>query len=231
MNKILNIIKILLFILLVILNSIYLSTFGPSASIYIFYLLLLLIFGLLMFKDLIQKNKINNDRMFNLIFIFLELIMIFIFIRALFDQHFIYNSDYYVNLIKKYNNDEFMIMAPSDIESINIFYIVQSSGYLCLMLLLILTYRKINLEKKESKYSMVSLTCFYISICTIIPTILYISATLDNVLWFLILNIVLVVTEIYRLICDNHIKREWIIYVSFFFNMAAFIAIFINIFY
>lgn len=231
MNKFLNITKVFLFILLVILNSIYLSNFGLSSGIYIFYLLLLLIFGLLMFKDLIQKNKINNDKMFNLIFIFIELIMIFVFIRAIFDQHFIYNSDYYMNLINEYNNGEFMIMSPSDVESINMFYIIQSSWYLIIMLLLILTYRKINMEKKESKYSMISLTCFYISICTIIPTISYISSTKDNVLLFLVLNIVLVGTEIYRLINDNHRKREWIIYVSFFFNLAAFIAIFINMFY
>lgn len=226
MNRILNILKILLFMLLIALNCIYIRGFGLLSYIYLFYLLLLLTFGLLMFKDLIKKDKINDNKVYNIILVFLELTMIFIFVRAIFDQRFLYNSNYYTSLIMGYNN-----IFIDNVKLINIFYIIQSSWYLNIMLLLILIYRKINIEKRESKYSMISLTCFYISICTIIPTILYISATLDNVLWFLILNIILVVTEIYRLIHDNHIKREWIIYVSFFFNLAAFIAIFINMFY
>lgn len=228
MNKILSIIRMILFVILVVFNIIFIKTFGIQNTINVIYLILLLVFGLLMFKDLLKKNKINNDKFYNWLCIFIELVLLFIFGRVLLDKSFLYNSNYYMDIINSYNNRGIDI---DRIKSISFNYIIQNCWYLSVLLVSILIYRKINMERKESKYSLISLICFYISICTIIPTLNYISSTHDNILWFLVLNIVLVFIEIYRLINDNHRKREWIIYISFFFNLAAFIAICINMFY
>ncbi len=230
MNKILNILKLVLCLILLVLNTIYIHIFGLCQQ-YIIYLLFYIVILLLMIKDFLKHNKINFDNVYNLLCIFVELLIIFISCRAIFDPSFLYNSSYYDILLEMNPGNPLNNINLDIIKNININYMNQNCLYFGVLLLLILIYRKINMEKKESKYSAISLTCFYISICTIIPTITYISSSRDNILWFIILNIVLATTEIYRLIHDNHKKREWIIYVSFFFNMAAFIAIFINMFY
>lgn len=225
MNRILNIVKLFLGFILVVLNVIYIHTFGLCNQ-HIIYLVFYVIFFMLLIKDFIKNNKIITDNIYNLLCLFVELLMIFIVCRALFDPSFLYNSSYYDTLLEMGK-----VKHLDSIKDVNINYMNQNCLYFALLLILLLIYRKINVQKMDSKYSMISLSCFYASICTIIPTITYISSTKDNVLWFLVLNIMLVSTEIYRLIKDNRKKREWIIYVSFFFNMWAFISILINMFY
>ena len=95
---------------------------------------------------------------------------------------------------------------------------------------MIIIYRKVNMDRIDSKYHIVSVICLIISISTIIPSFQCLDNSLE-VIPYLLFTIVLTGIEIYRLIKDNHKKREWIIYLSFLFNTFAFITIFINLIY
>ena len=229
MYKFLNIIKSLLTVLLIILNILYIRIFGLSHMIYVIYLILLAIFSSLFLKDLFRHNKINHNIIYNILCIFLLLIMNFVFIVTIYDQGFLYNSEYYKDLIKIYSNMSLSIIENS--KTLNMYYLFQNSLYFCIGLGLIFVYRMLNVEKQSSHYNLVSIICCIISIGTLIPTISFIGDLDANIIWFTVLNICLLVTEIYRLIKDNHKKYEWPIYLSFLFNMFAFIAIFIHLYY
>jgi hypothetical protein len=226
MNKKINILKIILTLLLIFLNIKYISIYGLTSISILIYLVLISILLILFIKDLINKTMINKT--YDILFIIVETIISLIFIRTLYDPSFIYNSNYYTNLLGEFNNYHFGLDI-SDIQYINLLYLDQNIWYFILLLILLLSYRKINMPKKESKYHIVSLICFVISICTVIPSIVCLTSYSHNIIFYLIFNIILVVVEIYRLIKDNHVKKEWIIFLSFFFNLFAFISIFINL--
>lgn len=222
MNKILNILKYIFSFILIIFNIIYIYNFGLTSIYYLIYIGLFSFFIVLLISDLIKKNKINLNNKYNFLCIFVFVVMLLIFYRALCDTNFLYNN---------LNYRELYLINNIDIKLSNILYVSQNSIYFIMLMILLCIYHKINSDKFESNYSFISLLCFVLSIVSIMPSIMFISNSLDNVIFYLLFNILLIIFEIYSLIKYNHKKREWIIYLSFFFNMWAFISIFISIFY
>ena len=109
-----------------------------------------------------------------------------------------------------------------------IFYLSQNMIYFIGLILLLLIYRKINMEKQESKYNSITISCLIISIISIIPSLQCLSGDINH-FKYLAFTIILLGIEIYRLIKDNNKKREWPIYISWIFNTLALISIIVNI--
>ena len=224
MNKKMNILKIIMALILLFLNIKCLSIYGLSSFSILVYLILLLILLLLFINDLLKKITINKT--YDILFIIVEVIICFILFRTLYDPSFIYNSS---NIISELHNYHFGSNLY-DIQYINLMYLNQNSWYLIILIILVLIYRKINLPKTVSKYHIISIICFIISICTTIPSLEYLLGNYNNIIFYLIFNIILVIIEIYRLIKDNYVKKEWIFFIAFLFNLFAFISIFVNLF-
>ena len=185
-------------------------------------MILLLILLVLFINDLLKKITINKT--YDILFVTIEIIICLILFRTLYDPSFICNFN---NIISELHN--YFGSNLSDIQYINLLYLNHNSWYLIILLILVLIYRKINLPKIESKYHIISIICFIISICTTIPSLEYLLGNSNNIIFYLFFNIILVIIEVYRLIKDNHIKKEWILFISFLFNLFAFISIFVNI--
>lgn len=219
MNKILTTIKNILLILNVLFlilfcNKIYFEGFN------MFLYSCILVFTIIIsFKDIIQKNELSNK--YNVLFIATEIIVIFIFLRALYDPAFIFNSSKHMEMIKNTNDN------LDNYKMINFWYLSQNLMYFITMLILLFAYREINIKsKKTSKYSLISVICMFISIGTIITTLECFNNQIDKIP-YLLFNIILLGIEIFELIKNNHKKREWILFIAFLFNLFAFISIFV----
>lgn len=137
MNKILRIIRIILFIIVCFLNiyCIYIRHTGIVSWSNVLYIFLLFIMSILFIKDFIKKRKINDNNTYVIICILCFLIMSFILYRTSFDTSLFFN---------KYFTDP---RYASFIEY-RMPYLKQNMIYFNIMLLLILFYRKINFNKK-----------------------------------------------------------------------------------
>lgn len=223
MNKILNIIKYIFLIISLILTTIYLKEFHITSIYFLTYLVFILLFTYISIKDLIKKNKTSNR--YNILCIIVLLLISFIFYRTLYDNSLIYNSSYYMDLIKQnvtnYNDikDNLKYQVSCYLEQNTICFII--------LLLSLILYRKIDINKKEnSKYSLISLICLILSVISIIPTInIPSNNNIYEIILYLLFTITLIIVEIISLIKNNHKKREWIIYISFIFNLFALIFI------
>ena len=223
MNKILNIIKNIFLIISLILTTIYLKEFHITSIYFLTYLVFILLFTYISIKDLLKKNKTSNR--YNILCIIVLLLISFIFYRTLYDNSLIYNSSYYMDLIKQnvtnYNDikDNLKYQVSCYLEQNTICFII--------LLLSLILYRKIDINKKEnSKYSLISLICLILSVISIIPTInIPSNNNIYEIILYLLFTITLIIVEIISLIKNNHKKREWIIYISFIFNLFALIFI------
>ncbi len=224
MNKITEIIKNTLMILLTILLIKYTILYNQFITLgYMIFISLFTLTLILTLKDYIRKNKIQKDKKYIIISIIYLSIIIFTLIRTLYDKSFIYNSKQYVEEYLKSNPTEIDIL-----KQYNALYFLQNIPYFIGLLLLSLTYRKINMEQQKSKYNTITLTTLIISIISIIPTINCLSGDI-NPYKYLIFTLIILGIEIFFLIKDNHKKREWPIYISWLFNTFALISIIVNI--
>lgn len=224
MNKITEIIKNTLMILLTILLIKYTILYNQFITLgYMIFISLFTLTLILTLKDYIKKNKIQKDKKYIIISIIYLSIITFILIRTLYDKSFIYNSKQYVEEYLKSNPTEIDIL-----KQYNALYFLQNIPYFIGLLLLSLTYRKINMEQQKSKYNTITLTTLIISIISIIPTINCLSGDI-NPYKYLIFTLIILGIEIFFLIKDNHKKREWPIYISWLFNTFALISIIVNI--
>ena len=224
MNKITEIIKNTLMILLTILLIKYTILYNQFITLgYMIFISLFTLTLILTLKDYIRKNKIQKDKKYIIISIIYLSIIIFTLIRTLYDKSFIYNSKQYVEEYLKSNPTEIDIL-----KQYNALYFLQNIPYFIGLLLLSLTYRKINMEQQKSKYNTITLTTLIISIISIIPTINCLSGDI-NPYKYLIFTLIIIGIEIFFLIKDNHKKREWPIYISWLFNTFALISIIVNI--
>ena len=219
MSKIRNILTLILTLLIIKCtkqNSIIGLNYLIFLGIYLLYLTLNI-------KDIIKKNKININKKYNILQIIVIIIMTIIYIRTLYDTSFIYNSRY-IEQLKTIENGIYVENTQYEI----ILYIQQNINYLIILIILLLIYRKINMEHQESKYNTITITCLIISIISIITTINCLTRDI-NPIKYLIFTIILLSIEIYRLIKDNRQKKEWPIYISWIFNLFAIISIILNI--
>lgn len=219
-----KIIRYILTTILTILITMYTLRFGMQSLSYFIFISIYILYLILNIKDLIRKNKIIDNKKFNILSIISLSIMILIFARTLFDPSFIYNSHKYLNEIKQIENGIYVEETQYQV----ILYLLQNVYYFIGLILLLLIYRTINMEKQNSKYNSITLTCLLISIVSVIPSIQCLSNEI-NVISYALITLLLIGTEVFFLIKDNHKKREWPIYLSWLFNLFAIISIIVNI--
>jgi hypothetical protein len=218
-----KIIRYILALLLTTLITIYTIKNDITGQSYFIFLSIYLLYIILNIKDIIKKNKINENKKYNLLQIIMLSIMILVFLRTLYDPSFLINSSKYVSKIKELGKGYL-----EEAQDQTILYLLQNIPYFIGLLILSLIYRKINMEHQESKYNTITLTTLILSILSTIPTINCLTADI-NPYKYLIFTIILIGIEIFFLIKDNHKRREWPIYVSWLFNLFAIISIIVNI--
>lgn len=218
-----KIIRYILTLLLTTLITIYTIKNDITGQSYFIFLSIYLLYIILNIKDIIKKNKINENKKYNLLQIISLSIMIFVFIRTLYDPSFLINSSKYANKLKELGEGYL-----EEAQYQTILYLLQNIPYFIGLLILSLIYRKINMEKQESKYNTITLTTLLLSIISIIPTINCFTGDI-NPYKYLLFTIIILGIEIFFLIKDNNKKREWPIYISWLFNLFALISIIVNI--
>lgn len=129
MNKFLNIIKIILFIITLILNYLVWTKTRLVSWSHIFYLLLLITLFITTIKDLLKKNTINQNKTYQIISILVFLIIIVILYRISFDKTMFYNK--YIDYYREF--------AMEDLK--------QNLIYFNTMFIVLLIYRKLNNKK------------------------------------------------------------------------------------
>ena len=129
MNKFLNIIKIILFIITLILNYLVWTKTRLVSWSHIFYLLLLIILFITMIKDLLKRNTINQNKTYQIISILVFLIIIVILYRISFDKTMFYNK--YIDYYREF--------AMEDLK--------QNLIYFNIMIVVLMVYRKLNNKK------------------------------------------------------------------------------------
>ena len=129
MNKFLNIIKIILFIITLILNYLVWTKTRLVSWSHIFYLLLLIILFITTIKDLLKRNTINQNKTYQIISILVFLIIIVILYRISFDKTMFYNK--YIDYYREF--------AMEDLK--------QNLIYFNTMFIVLLIYRKLNNKK------------------------------------------------------------------------------------
>ena len=218
-----KIIRYILTLILTTLITIYTIKNDITGQSYFIFLSIYLLYIILNIKDIIKKNKINENKKYNLLQIISLSIMIFVFIRTLYDPSFLINSSKYKSILKELGEGYF-----EEAQDQTILYLLQNIPYFIGLLILSLIYRKINMEKQESKYNTITLTTLLLSIISIIPTINCFTGDI-NPYKYLLFTIIILGIEIFFLIKDNNKKREWPIYISWLFNLFALISIIVNI--
>ena len=132
MNKFLNIIKLILFVITIILNYLVWEKTTLVSWSHVFYLLLLVILFITTIKDLLKRNTINKNKTYQIISILVFIITIFILYRTLYDKSLFFN-------IKEYKFESF--------EYYSMEFLKQNLIYFNVMLVVLLIYRKLNNKK------------------------------------------------------------------------------------
>lgn len=154
MNKVLNIIKYILFLIVTILYiKLVLSIADYGHIFYILSVILLIVLTILFIKDLIKKDKINNNNIYNIICILTFISIIFIFYRTYIDKNLIPNDKVFINEYKETFKNIFnetkedYIIEPFDLNQYRTDYFLQNTIYFFILEGLIIIYRRINIEK------------------------------------------------------------------------------------
>ena len=129
MNKFLNIIKIILFVITLILNYLVWTKTRLVSWSHIFYLLLLIILFITTIKDLLKRNTINQNKTYQIISILVFLIIIVILYRISYDKTMFYNK--YIDYYREF--------AMEDLK--------QNLIYFNIMIVVLMVYRKLNNKK------------------------------------------------------------------------------------
>lgn len=201
MNRLLNIFKNILVLINIFLIILLIINYNINTELFV-YLLFFLGIIIINFNDL--KNKIKLSNKLNMLFIIIELLVNFLLLRSLLDKSIYYTDSNFIYT--------------------NLLYFTQNVFYLILLYICLFIYHKIEI-KKVSKYSLISIICLVINIIFIIPTIQSFTGEITNNLLFILCEIILIVLELFSLIKYNGLKKEWIIYICFLFNMFAIISI------
>ena len=199
MNRLLNITKNILILINIILLALLIINYSINTELFI-YIISFLGILILNLSDLKDKTKLSNK--LNILFIIVEFVVNFLLIRTLLDKSMYYTDSNFIYT--------------------NLLYFTQNTFYLVLLFI----YHKIEI-RKSSKYSLISIICLIVNIILIIPTIQCFIGEITNKLLFILCEIILIILEVFSLIKYNGLKKEYIIYISFIFNMLAVISIFV----
>jgi len=223
MNKILNILRHILYIIVLTLLIIFNIKYGINLKIIFLYISLIILF-IINIRDIKYKRKVSNK--FNILFSLVMIIVIFLLSRVFFDKSLIINNNIIINKLE-INNTINVIYSYKEY-AIN--YLSQNIYFILIMNLCLILYRLI--EKKDKinyKYSNTSIICLIINIILSLETIVLLEKKFNLnqfPLLFFALNTILLIVEISNLVHNNKIKKELLIYISFLFNLFAYISIF-----
>ena len=199
MNKVLLWIKNILF---VVSTFLIISASIKFKYIDIIYALLYVLFIIVNLRDVISKNKINKDKLYNTISVLALIIMSFIYARVLYDSGFLHNSE----IIKSYNASSTYQIPDFTLEAI--MFIKQNMIPFIIILLLLFIYRFINVRRIKKEYYSISLILMILSIISIIPSI-YVITQIDTSgrylnagfsVCYLVVTLTLVGIEVFRFI-------------------------------
>lgn len=118
---------------------------------HILYLLLVMILLVVTIKDIIKKNSINKNNMYNLLSIGVFLIMNIVLLRAIYDPHFIYNNTKLMNELNNYSYELFGQVLLQQDDMFPTFYVSQNISYFLMMISLLFVYRILNKERDTKK--------------------------------------------------------------------------------
>jgi len=211
MNKAFNNLKICILIINLICYLVLIKLFGTYDKKIIIYGLLLLPLIYITFRDL--KNKIQNSKHYNVLFWIVEIIVIMIILRAIFDTNLNYLS------IDPFYNFPML-------------YFLQNFYYILILYIGLIIYHKIecrNIKYKESKFSISSIIYLIINFILVIPTLNCINYSPITLLIFITIEVIVIALEIFSLIRNNHKKYDFPIYISFLFNLLAIIFIIVSL--
>lgn len=152
MNKLLYIIKWMMLFILIFINYWGLkNNFYMLGFNHVVYLFLIVIFLVVSIKDLIKKDSINKNKVFNILSIAIFLIISFILLRAMYDTRFVFNDSKFISDLNKYGKELYGIKANYEDNMITEFFVAQNINYFICMFTLLFSYRFINKDKKQKK--------------------------------------------------------------------------------
>lgn len=223
MNKILNTLRHILYVITLILIIKFTLKFGLNLKILLLYIsfIILLIINI---RDIKYKRIVSNK--FNILYCISMIITLFLLCRVLFDSSLIINNQKLINTLESTNT----LNAVYSYNEYGINYFSQNIYYLLIIYICLILYRLIDKKDKINyKYSNTSIICLGLNIIFSLETINLLTQPFNInhfPLLFFTLNTILLVVEIVSLVKNNRIKKEWIIYLSFLFNLFAYISIF-----
>ena len=154
------------------------------------------------------------------------IITIFLLCRVFFDTSLIINKQELINTLESTN----ILNIFYNYKEFGINYFSQNIYYLLIIYTCLILYRLIDKKNKINyKYSYSSIICLVLNIILSLETIKLLTEKFNInhfPLLFFTFNTILLVVEIVSLVKNNRIKKEWIIYLSFLFNLFAYISIF-----
>lgn len=115
---------------------------------HVFYLILIGIFLIVSIKDLIKKDSINKNKVFNILSIVVFVIISLILLRAMYDTRFVFNDSKFISELNNYGKELYGVKANYEDNMITEFFVAQNINYFIGMLMLLFCYRFINNDKK-----------------------------------------------------------------------------------
>lgn len=115
---------------------------------HVFYLILIGIFLIVTIKDLIKKDSINKNKVFNLLSIVVFVMISFILLRAMYDTRFVFNDSKFISELNNYGKELYGVKANYEDNMITEFFVAQNINYFIGMFMLLFCYRFINKDKK-----------------------------------------------------------------------------------
>lgn len=219
MNKILFWFKNILICLLVLLITLYIMEFEFGDNLFLLYLVLVSIYTITSIKDIVYKN---DDKPYTILSIITLLIMNFIFIRTLFDPGFIYSQN----------------ILSYDMKIYNILYFSQNTMYFIILITLLLIYRKLNIKNNKSilKNSYVimvlagvlSIPSLYLILVYLFTGDFMIFGT-DFIIVYLIINLLLMGLETFRMIQGKYKDKMCIFIVTNVFHVISLLMTYISL--
>ena len=167
MNKILLWLKNILMFILV---GLIIKTYIDFNQYYLIYFTLMVLYVFISLKDLFKKKNINDNILYNVISILVLLISIIIFARVLYDDGFIYNSEYYLNKLVEVTGKSLDVIK-SQTKIYQLSYLGQNMFFLVLMLLLLFIYRQLNVIKTKKEHFINTIFLLITSILSLLPII------------------------------------------------------------
>lgn len=151
MNKVLFVIRFLLFHLVVLLFflAVRLTDFVGLAEFV--FVLMLIFYEIIMFYDIIKKNGMSKNKRYNILSIVVFIMIGLILLRCLGDPHFIYYNKAFSKELYEYENIVYGGLGDRTQQFLDMiqYYLINNVYYFITMFILLFVHRKLNLSIKS----------------------------------------------------------------------------------